>query len=225
MVPRLLTRWLFRQAQVERNDIVAPGLHRIEISGPDLSGARWIVGDKLQLKTGAGLQTRTYTPLSWDAEQGRTAFLAHTLAPGPGSTWVRQVRHGQSVAAFGPRRSLDLASVDAQRGILIGDETAIGLAAAWQPSRAVLEVNDAAGMQPAIHALGVNATLVARQSEAQHLDALGEAMLAQGLDKHFVLVGRARTLQYLLRLLRRQGVASSRILTKAYWADGKVGLD
>ena len=67
LVPRLVTRWLFREARVVRNDILVPGLHRIELSGPALRGIQWTAGDKLQLRMGSGLQTRTYTPLSLDS--------------------------------------------------------------------------------------------------------------------------------------------------------------
>lgn len=130
LVPRLLTRWLFRQARVARNEVILPGLHRIELEGPDLQGARWHPGDKLQLRLGRGLQTRTYTPLYWDAAQGRTAILAHALAAGPGSEWVRRVSPGEQVAVFGPHRSIDLSDWPAAQGVLVGDETAMGLAAA-----------------------------------------------------------------------------------------------
>lgn len=59
LVPRLLTRWLFREASVVRNDLVMAGLHRIELSGTALRGEQWTTGDKLQIRMGSGLQTRT----------------------------------------------------------------------------------------------------------------------------------------------------------------------
>mgnify|MGYP001262327657 CR=1 FL=1 len=225
LMPRLLTRWLFREASVVRNDLVVPGLHRIELSGPELRGAKWAAGDKLQIRMGSGLQTRTYTPMSWDAAEGRTTILAHALAAGPGSEWARRARPGQRVAVFGPRRSLDLSALPAAQGVLVGDETAIGLAAAWRPASTLLEVDHSAALQPLLGSLGINATLLARRPEEHHLARLAEAALDQGPDRRFVLVGRARTIQFLRRALRQHGVASGRILAKAYWADGKAGLD
>jgi NADPH-dependent ferric siderophore reductase len=138
---------------------------------------------------------------------------------------VRRARPGQPVAVFGPRLSLDLAALDARRGVLVGDETAIGLAAAWQPAHAVIEVDRAPALRPALQALGLKPALVERQAEARHDQALADAALATGPDRHFLLVGRAHTVQALLRTLRQHGVASSHIRTKAYWADGKTGLD
>jgi NADPH-dependent ferric siderophore reductase len=41
----------------------------------------------------------------------------------------------------------------------------------------------------------------------------------------FVLTGQASAIQRLRQHLRAQGVPASRILTKAYWAHGKRGLD
>ena len=225
LVPRLVTRWLFREARVVRNDILVPGLHRIELSGPAQRGIQWTAGDKLQLRMGSGLQTRTYTPLSWDAEEGRTAILAHALAAGPGSEWVRRARPGQAVAVFGPRRSLNLSALPAAQGMLVGDETALGLAAAWQPACTILEVDQAEALQPLLGRLGIHATLQPRLADEHHLAHLANAALAQGTDRRFVLVGRARTVQVLRRALRDHGVASSHILAKAYWADGKAGLD
>ncbi len=205
--------------------MLAPGLHRIELSGTALQGVNWSLGDKLQLKTGAGLQTRTYTPMSWDAAEGHTAFLAHSLAQGPGSEWVRSVRPGDTIAVFGPRRSLDLTAMDAERSVLVGDETALGLAASWRPGRAVFEVNHRSALQPVVEALGLSSSLVERKPEESHFDALIEAIPAQETNRHFVLVGRARTIQTLVRALRQRGVPAGRIRTKAYWADGKAGLD
>lgn len=225
LVPRLLTRWLFHEASVVRNDLVMPGLHRIELAGPELRGVQWTAGDKLQIRMGSGLQTRTYTPLCWDAAEGRTVILAHALAAGPGSEWARRVQPGQRVAVFGPRRSLDLSALPAAHGVLVGDETAIGLAAAWRPASTILEVDQAAAIQPLLGSLGINATLLAHRAEEHHLERLVEAALAQGPDRRLVLVGRARTIQFLRRALREHGVASGRILAKAYWADGKAGLD
>lgn len=225
LVPRLVTRWLFREARVVRNDLLVPGLHRIEMSGPALRGLQWTAGDKLQLRMGSGLQTRTYTPLNWDAEEGSTTILAHALASGPGSEWVRRTKPGQAVAVFGPRRSLTLSALQAAQSVMVGDETAIGLAAAWQPACTILEVDRAAALQPLLGSLGIHATLQPRLADDHHLERMASAALAHGADCSFVLVGRARTVQILRRALRDRGVASSRILTKAYWADGKAGLD
>lgn len=146
LLARLLTRWLFRPVQVRENRRVANSLH-------------WISLEKL----GPGLSTRTYTPIDWDGGLGWTRVLAHALAAGPGSEWVRRARPGDPVQVFGPRRPLPLARWDAARSVLAGDETGIGLAAAWRPGRTVLEVGDPGATLPVAQGLGVAARVVQRQ--------------------------------------------------------------
>lgn len=226
VVSRLLTQLLFRSAVVADNRELVPGLRLLTLEGPALRGLHWRPGHKLQIKLGGGMTTRTYTPIEWDAEQGRTRLLAHALAPGPGGVWARDARPGQLVRLFGPRKSLDLSRFDVRTAMLVGDETVIGLAAAWRPAQALFEVGDRNAMHGVTDWLGLPATVIDRQSDDGHLDRLTGALLHAGnQDTGFVLAGRARTVQSLLRALRKNGVTPNRILTKAYWAEGKVGLD
>lgn len=226
LATRLLTRVFFRTAVVAENRAIGGGMHLITLQGPALRDVRWNAGDKLQLRIGPGLLTRTYTPTEWDAARGHTRILAHALAIGPGSEWVRQAAPGQAVDLLGPRRSLALADRDPRDGLLLGDETAIGLAAAWRPAHAVFETSNPAAIQPLLDTLDLPATALAAHSDGLHRDAMVQAAMARlGPRSQLVLVGRARTVQHLLRALRHAGVPASRILTKAYWSDGKAGLD
>ncbi len=226
LMPRLLTRLFARSAQIKENRLLAPGLQLITLQGDDLREVRWSPGDKLQVRLGSGMTMRTYTPISWDSESGTTSFLAHTLASGPGSAWARDVRSGQQVDVFGPRQSLDLQAFEARRGLLIGDETAIGLVMAWRPAQALLEVGDLSSLQPLFASLGPVVQGVARQEQDRHLPQLLASMLdLAGDDTQFVLAGRARTLQTLRHALRDAGIPGKRVLTRAYWAEGKAGLD
>jgi ferric-chelate reductase (NADPH) len=226
LAARLIAQLLFRKAHVSANVRVAPGMHLITLQGPELQAVRWTVGDKLQVRLGAALQTRTYTPLSWDVDTGATQILAHALALGPGSEWVYRAAVGQPVSLFGPRRSLDLSRFDPSASVLLGDETAIGLVAAWRPGHALIETRDRPAIQALLDSMGLAGTAMAAQANALHLDALANAALGlAGPDTRFVLVGRARTVQHLLKALRQAGVRANRLLTKAYWADGKAGLD
>lgn len=226
LVPRMLTRLFFKPATVTGNQCLSPGLHLITLEGEALRQARWTPGDKLQVRLGSGLMTRTYTPIDWDAARGRTRLLAQALAAGPGSLWVQGVLPGRPVHVMGPRRSLDLAGFEPGRSALLGDETAFGLAAAWRPARAIFEVTWPAAWSAAAGALDLRGEVIPREPDDLHLDRLAGALphLREQAD-HFVLAGRARTVQQLLQALRRQGVGPARIRTKAHWAEGRTGLD
>ena len=61
-----------------------------------------------------------------------------------------------------------------------------------------------------------------------HLVALERDLLAQleaDPSASIVLSGKASSIQRMSKLLKRSGIASSRVQTKAYWATGKTGLD
>jgi ferric-chelate reductase (NADPH) len=42
---------------------------------------------------------------------------------------------------------------------------------------------------------------------------------------HFILSGKAQSIQVIGRALKETGIAPRRLRTKAYWAPGKKGLD
>lgn len=226
VLPRLLVRWFFRPANVVENLPLGMGMHRITLEGPSLRGTRWTPGDKLQIQMGQALVTRTYTPVTWDAATGRTWFIAHAHAAGPGSEWVRNAREGQACQIMGPRSSLMPCKAPGADWLLLGDETAIGLAIACKTRHGFLETGNAHATRHLCEALGLPASTYQREPNETHLETLFEDALAHAHgDSRFLLAGRARSVQWLLKALRRRGVGPTRMLTKAYWADGKVGLD
>ncbi len=223
---RLVTQLFFRKARVTDHVVLAPALHHITLEGEALKGVSWTAGDKIQIRLGAGLQTRTYTPIAWDPVVGSTSFVAQTLSPGPGSEWVTHAKNGAEVELMGPRSSLALGTSAKQDVWVLGDETAFGLTLALGAGRAVLEVDSPEHWGPLCHAWGLPATLVAKQPDDAHLARMEESIgMSISPQTHFILAGRANTIQHLLKALRARGIRSDRIRSKAYWAPGKTGLD
>ena len=181
---------------------------------------------------GSGLSARTYTPMSWDADSGRTRMLTFAHGDGPGSRWASGLREGDTCQFFGPRRSLDLSGLESPV-VLFGDETSFGLAAALRDSPQgagaihVFEASDVAESRPVLEAIGLGqATLIERIADDAHLAAAeAEVLRLAASGAHFVLTGKASSIQRVSRALKAVGVASSRVKTKAYWAQGKIGLD
>lgn len=226
LVSRLVTRLFFRPATVVANQSLAPGLRLIALEGPELQKANWSPGDKLQIRLGRQLMTRTYTPIHWDTVTGRTHLIAHTLAAGPGTEWVRLARVGDVCEVMGPRASLTLTDIEPVDRLLMGDETSVGLAACSALHHGVFEVDDASAVKAVFAEFGIRATVIARQPHDAHHHALVTAALEHARhNTRFLLTGRARTVQRLLRELKTLRIPANRIRTKAYWADGKCGLD
>ncbi len=230
---RSLMRLLMKQARVVEVEPVAEGFRLITLESPEFTGLQWVPGQKVQISMGSAFVARTFTPIEWDASAGRTRILGVAHGHGPGSAWVRDVRPGDSCDVFGPRASLDVGNIDMP--VLIGDETSIGLAhaigLAGRPSAATLpclfEVQAAAPAREAMARLHLDAAELFECTENDaHLEGIERRLPAlDATGSTFVLTGKASTIQRLRRVLKDSGVASSRVLTKAYWAPGKAGLD
>lgn len=227
-----LLRLLMRQARIVATERLADRFKLITLEGPALADVTWMPGQKIQIAMGSAFNARTYTPLEWNRAAGRTCILGFEPGGGPGSAWVRDVEAGDRCDLFGPRGSLDLRRVP-QMALVIGDETSIGLAYALahqDPSRSVtclFEAGDIERMQQVLAQLGMGeAQLFAKRSGDAHLDAMAAALPAfAAAGAGFVLTGRAAAVQRLRQHLKRYGVPAANILTKAYWAPGKRGLD
>lgn len=212
---------------------IGPSFRIITLGGDALRGAGWTPGDKIQLQLGGWVQ-RTYTPLDWDAVIGRTRILVFLHADGPGTQWARSVRKGDDCIVFGPRKSIQLAP-QKSAVIVFGDETSLGLAAAFAAHgtapevHLLLEVSDVAAAMPVIAHLQLDGTHVrARRADDAHftgLEAALTALLMVDAGAEIVLTGRAGAIQHMTRFLRQTEVGTGRRQSKAYWAAGKKGLD
>jgi ferric-chelate reductase (NADPH) len=218
-----------RSVKVVAIDDINPAFRILTLAGESLRGVAWTPGDKIQVQLGGWVQ-RTYTPLEWDADGGRTRILVCLHAGGPGAQWARSARAGDSTVLFGPRKSITLPSSPAPT-IVFGDETSLGLAAAFTHHGAapavhvILEVAELASTLPVLTRLGIGgAQLCVRRGHDAHVPSLSAslvALLVLDARADLVLTGRAATISRLVRDLQHSG----RRHTKAYWANGKAGLD
>lgn len=232
LVTRTLLRWLMRPARVAAVETLSPHFRLVDLEGEALRNVAWTPGQKVQVAMGSGLTARTYTPMSWNADSGGTRLLTFAHGEGPGSRWASGLRAGDTCQFFGPRRSLDLSGF-ASPIVLFGDETSFGLAAALRESHQgaralhVFEVSNVAESRRVLEALGLaQATLIERIADDAHLAAAeAEVLRLAAHGTHYVLTGKASSIQRVSRALKAAGVVSSRLKTRAYWARGKTGLD
>ncbi|MDG2532265.1 siderophore-interacting protein [Sphingomonas sp. HITSZ_GF] len=229
-IDQALRRLLMKPAAIVANEELSDRFRLITIEGPALAGVAWTPGQKLQVAMGSAFMTRTYTPIEWNSVAGRTCILGYAHGEGPGSAWVRDARPGDACDLFGPRGSLDAGRLPGTLA-LFGDETAIGLAYALsRQGRRItshFEVEDSGAVCKVADQLGVGRmALYPRRAGESHVAAMEAALPALiAADAGFVLAGRAGMVQRLRHALKALGVPSSRVITKAYWAPGKTGLD
>jgi len=227
-----LIRLLMKRATVTANETLAQGFRLITLEGPALRNVVWTPGQKIQIAMGSAFLARTYTPIAWNAATGRACILGYAHGTGPGSAWLREAVPGTRCDIFGPRASLDINHLDGPLAIF-GDETSIGLAhAITQSDRAGpvvggFEVGNVEACSTVTSQLALDGfALVAREADDAHLARM-EARLAPlaASGSAFVLSGKAGTIQRVRQTLKYLAVPPSRIVTKAYWAPGKTGLD
>ncbi|ADO72535.1 siderophore-interacting protein [Stigmatella aurantiaca] len=226
-----LGRFVFHDASVVGIRDVAPRFRRVDLEGPALQGIRWEAGDKVQVflpETGM----RTYTPLSWDAQKGATAFLIYLHGEAPGAVWGRTLQQGTRVQFFGPRRSVSLGDSSAPL-LFFGDETSFGVAHALKQAHAqrdltcVFEVTRRADCAEALREFGFEDSDVERSAGDAHLAEVHERLkgvLQARKEARLVLTGKAQSIQALRARLRSEGLPSP-TQVKAYWSVGKTGLD
>lgn len=226
MLGALAGRFLLRMSHVTRRETFGRFV-RVDLAGDSLRDAGFRAGDKVQAFLPEG-GMRTYSPLHWSG--GSTSLLVFQHGAGPGSAWAGSLVEGTEVGFFGPRRSIDVSPVEGPL-VVFGDETSVAVAVALSRARptravtAVLEVGDMGEVRAALDGVGalLDVHLVRRHPDGAHLgDTTQRLRAALGTGGYGVFTGRAASIQAVKRGLAGVEFSSK---TKAYWAEGKRGLD
>jgi NADPH-dependent ferric siderophore reductase len=229
-----LAQLVFKEFSIDDIRDVSPHFRRLRVSGQSLRAGACAAGDKLQVMIPeAG--PRTFSPFAHDPAAGTIELLAYVHGDTPAARWARQQRSGASLRAFGPRGSLPLASLSGPV-VMFGDETSFAAAKALLDTRGqhedlafVFECTDERESQVALADLGIpRPSLVQRQAALTHLDAVEthvRADLTRLAQARLILTGHAQTIQALRSRLKTRPASYTAQKVKAYWADGKQGLD
>lgn len=225
---------VFKPLTLDETRDLSPHFRRLRFSAPWLRDAGCAPGDKLQIMI-AEAGPRTYTPFDHDADSGKLDVIAYMHGDTATASWIRAARPGLSCRVFGPRGSLSLANILGPV-VFFGDETSFGTATALQRARGaadgvsfVFEVSEQAEAAQVLGQLGLQAqALITRKPAHAHLAALEEAVrtaASKHANARLVLTGHAQSIQGLRKRLKAQALQTSGQTVKAYWADGKRGLD
>ncbi|HEX7665051.1 MAG TPA: siderophore-interacting protein [Polyangiaceae bacterium] len=232
---RLLGGWLgdrlLRDATVTEVEDLGKSYRRISLVGASLRDATCEPGDKVQIFL-PEIGARTYTPFAFDREVGRIDLLVYLHGTGPGAQWARSLEPSTVVRLLGPRSSLPLPQMD-EPVALFGDETSLAVARSLYDIRAAgrgavvrIEVDSTDEAKIACEAIGLpSEVLVERTPGSSHLDRIARDLAGVVKDGgSLALSGNAHSIQLLRRHLKGLGVDREQKV-KAYWAEGKRGLD
>jgi ferric-chelate reductase (NADPH) len=206
----------------------------IEFMGESLKREKWIPGQKVQFHLGK-LKTRTYTPISWDPLEGTSQFIMFLHGNGPGSEWAESLKRDTLCNLIGPRSSLNFAEI-AQDSIFFGDETSIAAAVALHRSRKetqqdhyVFEVSSSVESAEVLQRVGLpNAKIVKKVPDFSHLAEVEQTLIDNAsrlAAPRWIMTGKAQSIQVLRTMFRNRHMNIAQFNTKAYWAEGKTGLD
>jgi NADPH-dependent ferric siderophore reductase len=204
-------------------------MRRIEFDGRRLRGIRWNPGDKVQVRI-EGFTNRTYTPTSWDPNEGRATILASKLGDGPGRAWTADLRPGDSAQLFGPRASVDLRGIE-DEPLFVGDETCYGLALSWRnaiqrDAAYCFEAQDPDDARTLLRNVGLrDAIVVAAEPSSDPLVGAVTAHLAEHANTTVVIAGRAQSIRRVRGAIRDAGDHTGEARVKAYWDENRAGLD
>jgi NADPH-dependent ferric siderophore reductase len=228
---RAVARMIARRATIIATEKLTDELVALTLEATGFRGVTWTPGEKVQIAMTSVFDTRTYTPIEWDADRGRTRIVGFLHGSGPGCMWLRNARVGDTCDVLGPRHSLNVCKLEGPIAFF-GDETSLALAYALSRQRATscsyhFEAGDAASTRLLAAQWGLDeVNVVARTAGESHLDTLAAVLPALAEeDATFILTGKAQTIQRLKVGLKDLNVPPRRAISKAYWAPGKTGLD
>jgi NADPH-dependent ferric siderophore reductase len=221
-----------RPAVAARVEVLSPGLVRVTFEGEALRARQWQQGSEIEFRVSTR-DFRHYTPASFDDDAGRIEVVFQLHGSGPGADWVRGVRTGDEVVILGPvRRSSWLRN--GRRPVFVGDASALGLFQALIAS--LPDATDAVGVVEVPEAdLDAASDLVPTLTVVASTDVPGEASLTwladelSGTPDVAYLAGHAQSIQRQRAVLcdaagDRPGLRRRNVVTKPFWATGKVGL-
>lgn len=209
---------------------LSPEFIRVQLSAEAFRKATWMPGAKLQLRPRRGsMNLRTYTPMNWDTARGVTELVAYTHGDGPAAQWFEQVAEGKTCEVLGPRRSIDLRETTGPV-LFVGDESSVALACALRTVTGdvsyVFEARDPAGLTDVLAGLGIAERVVVLAQSADRADLLREARGAAAAAPYTLIVtGDAATVNAVRRDSRGWTRKPLQVKGKAYWAEGRTGLD
>jgi ferric-chelate reductase (NADPH) len=223
---------ILTKAKVVLNETVSEHFHFIDLESESLVGTVFMPGRKIQIDTGNWV-LRTYTPFSIDSKRGVVRVLAYLSGKGPGSAWAQSVKPGSATHFKGPDGSKSLPPDTASLSVF-GDETTFGLAYGLDQSfgqqklsHFAFEVSQSKEAETVLQTLGLkNYSLHEKPASfsaeflKSHLQSITDLRHHQ-----WIIAGKVQTIQTLRSQLQSFNAPMTQLITKAYWAEGKKGLD
>lgn len=209
------------RSRVVSNERLSPHFQFITIKGKSLKRTNWLPGQKIQVKLKDD-EIRSYTPSSWNKEDGSFQTLVYMHGKGPGALWARDVKTNTKVTVLGPKTSLVIAP-EVEHVLFFGDETTFGLAHALKTYNKELQYNfffessDINESLPVLKRLNLQDSKLFGISELEKISSEIKSIFNSNKKTQITLSGKQQSIIALRELLYTKDLPKEIIGTKVYW--------
>ena len=228
--------------EVVSNDLLTPHMQRLVLTAPELGSFSYQPGQDVMLMVavdGNRPVRRRYTILDLDPARQRLTMDIVRHGDGPGESWVRAARPGDTIEGIGPRGKIFPAQ-DADWHLFAADESGLAAVFAMVSSLpagtraiAALEIPEPADEQPLDAKAHVDLRWLPRSAgngdgvipPAGDPERLAAALTAVRLPDghgHAYLFGEAKVVLALREMVANRGLTADQVSPKAYWGRGKA---
>jgi ferric-chelate reductase (NADPH) len=208
-------------SKVVSNERLSPHFQFITIKGKSLKKTNWLPGQKIQVQL-KGDEKRSYTPSSWNKEDGSFQTLVYMHGKGPGALWARDVKTNTKVTVIGPKASLVIAP-EIEHVLFFGDETTFGLAHALKTYNKEVQYNfffEASDINESLHVLkklNLEDSKLFGIGELEKISSEIKSIFNSNKKTQITLSGKQQSIVALRELLYAIDFPKEIIGTKVYW--------
>jgi NADPH-dependent ferric siderophore reductase len=176
--------------------------------------------DTIAIDVGGKLRRYTVSAVS----DGSAEFVAYRTRRGPATAWLDALQVGAAVKGLAPERPVKTPPAEVTRVLVVGDDTAVGVARAVGTSHAgrvqvaivgeVLAENVASLTRAEVRIVDTNDQLLEWVTNA-----------APSVGDHLILVGEQALNQQVRQHAFGLGVDKESLATRTFWRPDKAGLE
>ena len=210
--------------------LLSTSLKRIRFTG-DFSKINFTVGTYIDFRVNS-TDARRYTVSHVDVEKGILEIIVHLQGKGPGSHFMNTLQRGDVIDLNWPRSERNYYARSAEKLLIFGDETSLGLACAFLPELKkkkhqflyYLELDEENWSVP--EQLGLeNFVVFPKNGSFQNQIWLNQLPLFQSTEwqeAHYILTGNASSAKAFKNAIKHN--TNGKIFLHGYWLEGKKGL-
>lgn len=232
-------KWIFDVAErllpklplmeVVQLELLSPSVRKILFNG-DFRNLKYKVGSYVDFRV-SDTEARRYTASYADSKNGVLELIVHLHGEGSGSHFMKNLKIGDKVDN-NPPRTYRYYDESAEKFVIFGDETSLGLALSFLPVlkknnqkfKFIFELDDENKAIPELLGLE-NCIVFPKNGSFRKEEWVSELPVITTLDwqdANFVLTGNVKSAQTFKKVIKDK--TNGNVYLHGYWLEGKKGL-